>query len=248
MSNQQNSQHRRFKRSPQKPKSKKTTKSTSTLGNSNRSPHVTIGTQAPMYRALKPSVYTRVLKYESSLATTGAQNFIQNCYYIYSPYAKTSVLAGSITVNGGPGSSLANLYDVFAQFRVRTIAFTFTAVMSTTLALPSIYCALLPETSPNGVGNSANTSLVASAANSFVIDSHFSCSFAYNIPWPSSVSYIGANTTVGGWLPSVGQVIPVTTNPGVIAFSCGDTLFSAPLGTVLGTLIVEYVMDFKTAE
>jgi len=229
-------------------KQKKGKKKRSRDGTITHSPLITMGTQAPMYRAFKVKNYTRVFKYESLINTIGGQAFAQTSYYIYSPYAKATVSAGSITVNGGPGASLTDLYGIFALFRVRKIAFTFSSVNSTSIALPSIYCALMPETSPNNIGVVANTSLVASFANSFVIDPHYSCSFSYKIPSPSSVSYIGANTIDGGWLPSAGQSIPVSTNPGIIAFSCGDTLFAPPLTTTLGTLVVEYVMDFKSAE
>jgi len=125
----------------------------------------------------------------------------------------------------------------------------YTSIQSTTVALPALYCCLAPELSPANLGNAATTLTVTSFQNSIAIDPHFSCSFTYKVPPANDVAYIGGNMIEGGWLPcSFGTTVPVTTNPGLIAFSSGDSLFGAPTGVVFGTLVVEYLMDFKGNE
>jgi len=223
-----------------KPKAKVVAKKKSTYGTYNRSPLVHVGSTEMRQ---KTRIFSRVLKYQTYLTTTGGQTFLTQCLFTYVPYTRTDVLGGTVTPAGviPVGSAAAALFAAFQFYRINKIRLNYTSIISTSLGCPSMNIAYQPGNSPLLIGGSPATNAVSMVQNSTKFDPHFDFYLDYEIKRTSDISQVGGNELSGGWIPVAYASIAVTnTLSGIIITTCGDTNAPAPLTTAIGQYIVEY--------
>jgi len=223
-----------------KPKPKGKGKKTTSYGTFNRSPIVHLGSTEMRQ---KTRVFSRVLKYQTYLFTSGAQTFFTQCLFTYFPYNRSDVIAGTPTTAGSVpvGSAAAALFAAFQYYRVNKIKLNYTTVISTSIACPCINVAYLPGEAPFDVGGVPATAAISMVQNSTKFDSHGDFYLEYEIKRTTDVSVIGGNELAGGWLPvAPARGVPASTVDGIIVTTCGDVGAPAPINTTIGQYIVEY--------